>query len=454
MIVIWARQALLENGWAKNVRVEVDRQGRIKTVDVGAAPCGHEVEILLPSPSNLHSHAFQRAMAGLTEKRGASGEDDFWSWRDLMYRFLSLLSPEQVEAIAGLAQMEMLEAGFCCCVEFHYLHHAPGGAEFTDLAEMSNRIAAAAIRTGIGLTLLPALYQYGGCDRRPLDYAQARFGNDRERFLRLREKAEASVAKVSADSGTGIAFHSLRAVEPGSIEYVAREVADGPIHIHAAEQQAEVEEVAGAYGARPVEWILANADIDKRWCLIHCTQMEPCETKALAESGAVAGLCPVTEANLGDGIFDGANYFAYAGSFGLGTDSNVRISLAEEMRMLEYSQRLRDRSRLLIAEEGKSVGRCLFAAALSGGALAAGRNSGRIAQGAWADLFSLCAEGVELAGRAADEILDAFVFSGGDRRIGDVWSAGRHMVRNGRHIGRDGIVSNYRRTLEKLESEL
>ncbi|MDE0114859.1 MAG: formimidoylglutamate deiminase, partial [Albidovulum sp.] len=392
--------------------------------------------------------------AGLTEKRGASREDNFWSWRDLMYRFLSLLSPEQVEAIAGLAQMEMLEAGFCCCVEFHYLHHAPGGAEFTDLAEMSNRIAAAAVRTGIGLTLLPALYQHGGCDRRPLDNAQARFGNDRERFLRLREKAEASVAKVSADSCTGIAFHSLRAVEPGSIEYVAREVADGPIHIHAAEQQAEVEEVAAAYGGRPVEWILANTDIDNRWCLIHCTQMEPRETKALAESGAVAGLCPITEANLGDGIFDGANYFGHAGSFGLGTDSNVRISLAEEMRMLEYSQRLRDRSRLLIAEKGKSVGRCLFAAALSGGALAAGRNSGRITRGAWADLFSLCAKGVELAGRTADEILDAFVFSGGDRRIIDVWSAGRHMVRNGRHIGRDGIVSNYRRTLEKLENEL
>ena len=454
MTVIWARQALLETGWSRNVKVEVSRIGSIQTVETGVERCGYGVEVLLPAPANLHSHAFQRAMSGMTEKRGASSKDNFWSWRELMYRFLSRLSPEQVEAVASLAQMEMLEAGFGCCAEFHYLHHAHGGGEFSDLAEMSKRIAAAASRTGIGLTLLPVLYQFGGCDRRPLEPAQSRFGNDCERFLRLREQAEEYLTQLSADSVSGVAFHSLRAVEPDSIEAVLSEATDGPIHIHAAEQRAEVEEVSAAYGGRPVEWLLANAEIGERWCLIHCTQMEPRETRRLAASGAVAGLCPVTEANLGDGIFDGTRYFALSGSFGFGTDSNIRISLADEMRMLEYSQRLRDRSRALIAEQGRSVGRCLFEAALSGGARAAGRRSGKIAEGALADLFSLCAGGVELAGRTEDEILDAFIFAGGDRLIDDVWSAGRHMVRGGRHVGRDGIVARYRRELGRLDSEL
>ncbi len=454
MAVIWARRAFLETGWAKDVKVEVNPEGTIGAVESGIVRCGRDAGILLPAPANLHSHAFQRAMAGLAERRVESISDDFWSWRQLMYRFLSRLTPDQVEAIAALAQLEMLEAGFGRCVEFHYLHHSPDGGEFEDLAEMSGRIASAASRTGIGLTLLPVLYQFGGCDRRPLDKSQARFGNDCDRFLRLHQEASDAVASVSADASTGVAFHSLRAVAPSSIRETLRELPDGPVHIHAAEQLAEVDEIVSAYGARPVEWLLANADVDRRWCLIHCTQMETSETRRLASSGAVAGLCPITEANLGDGIFDGVRYSGHGGNFGFGTDSNVEISLSGELRMLEYSQRLRDRSRLRISEAGKSAGRRLFEAALSGGALAAGRQCGKIEVGAWADLFSLRADGLELAGRTGDEILDAFVFSGGDRQIDDVWSAGRRVVRNGRHIGRDGIEANFKRTMKELKSGL
>ncbi len=457
MQVIWAERALLPEGWAEAVRVEVDRAGRIVGVAAGAAPAGTAVPLLLPAPVNLHSHAFQRAMAGLTETRGPDPSDSFWTWRRLMFRFLEALTPEDVEAIAAFAQMEMLEAGFAACAEFHYLHHRPDGAPYDDLAEMSARIAAAAAQSGIGLTLLPVLYQYGGCDRRPLAAGQRRFGNDPDGFARLLEAAGRLRAALPADAGLGVAPHSLRAVSPEGLMAVvalAAEAADGPIHMHLAEQTAEVAEVEAALGARPVRWLLGNVPVDARWCLIHCTQMLSDETGALAATGAVAGLCPITEASLGDGVFDGVRWRGAGGRFGVGSDSNIRIALAEELRSLEYSQRLRDRVRAALATPDVSTGRALFSGALAGGAQAAGRRSGAIMPGLWADLLALDASHPDLAGLSADRLLDAWIFAAGDGAVREVWAAGRHVVREGRHVARTAITARYRSVRIRLADAL
>lgn len=453
MTILWADQALVAEGWARGVRVEIDAAGRIGSVTPGAEPAGERHAILLPAPANLHSHAFQRAMAGLTERRGPDPRDTFWTWRQLMFRFLDRLTPEDVEAIAAFVQMQMLEAGYACNVEFHYLHHRPDGTPYDDIAEMSSRIAAVARTTGIGLTMLPVLYQFGGCDRRPLGPGQIRFGNDPDRFARLHAAAGAALAQLPADTVLGVAPHSLRAVGP---EGLAATVAlgQGPIHMHLAEQVAEVEEVRAARGARPVRWLLANAAPDPRWCLIHCTQMEPDETLGLAATGAVAGLCPITESSLGDGIFDGVRWLGAGGRFGIGSDSNIRIALSEELRTLDYSQRLRDRSRAALARPDASTGRVLFEGAVRGGAQAAGRASGAIAPGLWADLIALDAGAVDLAGKTGDTILDAWIFAGDDRMVREVWSAGRHLVTGGRHIAHEPIRRRYVETLHRLKDAI
>jgi formimidoylglutamate deiminase len=444
-MLIHAERALLPGGWAADVGVRVEG-GRI--VAVGPAAGGERVGCLLPAPVNLHSHAFQRAMAGMTERRSA-GQDSFWTWRTLMYRFLDRLTPEDVEAIAAQVMVEMAEAGYAAVAEFHYLHHQPGGAAYANLAEMSERIVNAAEETGFGLTLLPVLYQRGGCDGRALTSGQMRFGNDVERFARLWEGAAAAVRRLP-DGVTGVAPHSLRAVDVAGLR-MAEGIAPGaPIHIHLAEQVAEVEEVSAAYGARPVEWLLGNVAVDGRWCPIHCTQMTEAETVALARSGAVAGLCPITEANLGDGIFDGVRFTGAGGRWGVGSDSNVRISLAEELRLFEYSQRLRDRGRAMLADGVRSTGRVLWEGCVAGGARAAGRASGAIAEGAVADLVSLDMDSVHLAGREGDEILDAFVFAGNDGLVAEVWSAGRHVVTGGRHVARERVAARFRAVMAGL----
>jgi len=447
---LWSPCALLPDGWAKDVSVTIDDAGRIASVRSGSPAEGRHAGILLPAPANAHSHAFQRAMAGLTERRGPDPQDSFWTWRRLMYRFLDALDPDQVEAIAALVQMEMLEAGYAANVEFHYLHHQPGGAPYDDLSEMAQRIAAAAARTGIGLTLLPVHYQYGGCDKSPLGPGQARFGNDLDRFTRLVEQSRCALAHLPDDAALGIAPHSLRAIDPTDLPDLHTLANGAPLHMHLAEQIAEVEAVQAALGARPVEWLLENADVDARWCLIHCTQMQPHETTALARTGAVAGLCPLTEANLGDGIFDAVRWFDAGGRIAIGSDSNIRISLVEELQQLEYSQRLRDRSRAALATGCASTGRRLFDAACAGGALAAGRVGGAIAPGQWADLIGLDPAHVNLAGRQGDRVLDSFIFAHDGRMIRDVWSAGRHMVREGRHIDRDAITRAYARAMAPL----
>ena len=385
MTVIHAKTALLPEGWAQDVTLRIEA-GRIASITPGAAPEAQVVDCLLPAMVNLHSHAFQRAMAGLTEYRSA-GQDSFWTWRTLMYRFLDRLTPEDVQAIAAMVMLEMAEAGYAAVAEFHYLHHAPGGQTYDDLAEMSGRIAAAAAETGLGLTHLPVLYERGGRDGRALTTGQLRFGNDPDRFARLWQGAASALRGLPEDTVLGVAPHSLRAASPLGLRLAAGLCPRTPVHIHVAEQVAEVAEVQAATGLRPVEWLLKNVELGPRWCLIHATQMEAFETEGMAQSGAVAGLCPITESNLGDGIFDGMRFRAAGGVFGVGSDSNVRISLSEELRTLEYSQRLAGKGRAMLADAGRSTGRVLYEEAARGGAVAGGRAGGAIAPGLWACLL-------------------------------------------------------------------
>lgn len=449
--MIHAREALLETGWERDVVIGIGADGRIASIEAEAG--GSSARVLLPAPANVHSHAFQRAMAGMTERRGPDASDSFWTWRALMFRFLDRLTPDDVEAITAFVQMEMLEAGYASVGEFHYLHHQPGGDAYDDPAEMSTRIAAAAARTGIGLTLLPVLYEVGGCDGRELAPGQVRFRNDLDDFARLADGARSALRPLPDDTVTGVAPHSLRAVTPPSL-LASATLGDGPVHMHLAEQVAEVEEVEAAWGQRPVEWLLDHADVDERWCLVHCTQMQPHETVALAGTKAVAGLCPITESSLGDGIFDARRFLDHAGRFAVGSDSNIRIALSEELRALEYSQRLRDRARAVLAAPDRSTGRVLFEEAARNGAQAIGRDAGVIAVGRRADLLALDEEALELEGRSGDDILDAWIFAADDRLVTDVWSAGRHLVSDGRHAARDAIASCYREVTKRLRHAL
>jgi len=454
MIPIFANRALLASGWAQNLRLEIEK-GRIArlTPDAAAQPGDTRVDTLLPALANLHSHAFQRAMAGMTEHRLA-GRDSFWTWRDLMYRFTAHLTPEHVQAIAALVYLEMQEAGYAAVGEFHYLHHQPGGQPYDHLAELSERIMAAAAETGIGLTHLPVLYSYAGVREKPLEPGQARFGNDVDRFCTLVEQARGALGPLPDDCSVGIAPHSLRATSPADLAQVIEAQGAGPIHIHIAEQPKEVAEVQAGLGARPVEWLLANAPVDTGWCLIHATHMTEEETRAMAASGAVAGLCPVTEANLGDGPFNGPTYLAAGGAFGVGSDSNVLISLTEELRILEYSQRLRDLSRnVLVVGEG-SVGQALYCGAAKGGAQALGRDAGEIALGKLADLVAIDGQSPALCALRPEQFLDGLVFAAKDHLVTDLWSAGRHKVQNGRHVKRDKIIASYRKAMTELIAKL
>ncbi|MGB0908004.1 MAG: formimidoylglutamate deiminase [Maricaulaceae bacterium] len=457
---IWAKQALTCNGWQNNVLIEIDESGRISSVKPNisdahsktsaALGCG----VLLPAPANIHSHAFQRAMSGMTERRGRDPGDNFWAWRKLMYKFLDQLTPDDIEMIAAFVQMEMLEAGYAANTEFHYMHHQKDGSPYDNPAELSGRIAAAACKTGIGLTLLPVLYEQGGCDGRPLGPGQIRFGNNIDTFEKLLTAASAFTSKLPPDARLGVAPHSLRAVSREALKDVISLRPKDVVHIHLAEQVGEVEEVLSAYGARPVEWLFEQHKIDQRWCLIHLTQMEPSETIIVAKSKAIAGLCPITEANLGDGIFDAVRYFEHNGRFGVGSDSNIRISFTEELRGLEYSQRLIHRARAVLATEEISNGRLLFDGAVQGGAQASGRNSGVIETGRLADLLALDTKHFDLLGREGDVLLDSFIFAGDKSMISDVWSAGRHLVEEGRHKNHDEITANYRHCIQSLKDRL
>lgn len=453
MTTLFAPAALLPQGWRRDVRVTIAGD-RIARVEAAAAPQPQDERldgrVLLPAMANLHSHAFQRAMAGLAERRGG-GEDSFWTWRALMYRFLDLLTPDEVEAIAAQAYLEMLEAGFASVGEFHYLHHQPGGVPYADPAELSRRIMAAAEATGIGLTLLPVLYAQGGAGGAPLEPGQARFGCDLDGFLRLIEAVRPALPPGAV---LGAAPHSLRATTPALLDALVAALPAGPLHIHAAEQLREVEEVSAWLGRRPVAFLIERDWFGPRWTVIHATHMTAEETAGLARSGAVAGLCPITEANLGDGIFDGPGFLAAGGLFGIGSDSNVCIDCAGELRMLEYGQRLARRARNVMAKEGASTGASLHAAALRGGARALGRETGAIRAGADADLVALDRTGEVLGHLGEAEILDGWIFAARAGRVSDVWARGKRVVTEGRHVGRDAIAGRFRRVMTGIRARM
>ncbi len=449
---VFARSALTENGWENDVLVQIDATGQIVSVEANstALPSSHHTPILLPAQANLHSHTFQRAMAGLSEARSPEGRDSFWTWRAIMYRFLDILDPEDIEAIAAFAFVEMLESGYSSVAEFHYVHHQPGGTPYASLGELSERIAAAASATGIGLTLLPVAYAQGGVDGRALAGGQLRFGNDVERFSQLAEAAEKAARHTGPDAGFGVAPHSIRAVNEHDLLELEHRFRAMPFHIHIAEQLPELEEVQAVYGQRSMSWLLDHLPVNERWCLIHSTHMTPEETLRVAKSGAVVGLCPLTEASLGDGIFDGVRYLNAGGRFGTGSDSNIRISPSEELRQLEYSQRLRDVSRVTLSVDGKSNGRTLYDASLAGGAQALGREAGSLAAGKWADMVALDADNPAILGLKGDRLLDGWIFAGDRHAVTDVWSAGRHVVHDGRHHAREQIFATYKTRLASI----
>lgn len=450
MSIIHADCALTPEGWRTGVRLTIVA-GRFAAIEAGVAfqPDAQRCAIALPGMPNVHSHAFQRGMAGRAEVRGRS-PDSFWTWRDLMYRFALAMSPDQVEAIAAQLYVELLEAGFTRVGEFHYLHHDRDGRPYASIAEMAQRIAAAAKETGIGLTLLPAFYAHANFGDEPPTPGQRRFINDLDGFARLLEGCRETTRNLEG-ANVGVAPHSLRAVTPRELVAVCEMAGDGPIHIHAAEQVREVEDCLAWSGARPVAWLLDNAPVDVRWCLVHATHMDASEIARLA-GRAVVGLCPVTEANLGDGIFDAVAFAGSGGRFGIGTDLNVRIGVADELRQLEYAQRLSHRARNVMAVAGGSTGRALFDAALAGGGGALQADQGGLARGAPANLVTLDASHPGLAGCAEDAVLDAWIFGAAVGAVDCVWVGGRKLVESGRHIRRESVRVRFRAAIEALRA--
>ena len=450
MTSLWFQSALLPTGWAKSVRITFEG-GRIGAVltNQPARPqdlCGG---VAIPGLANVHSHGFQRGMAGLSEVRGPAA-DTFWTWRQIMYRFLDRLTPDDVQVITALAYAEMLETGFTHVGEFHYLHHDPSGAAYATLEEMAGRITAAAIQTGIGLTLLPVFYAHGNFGGAPATSGQRRFLCSLDQFSDLFEACRRLIEPIDG-AILGLAPHSLRAVTPEQLLHLTAMAPQGPIHIHVAEQEQEVADCLAWSGSRPVDWLLDHHPVDGRWCLIHATHMTPPEVDRLAKTQAVAGLCPITEANLGDGVFSALRYFDQDGALAVGTDSNILIDAAAEIRGLEYSQRLRHRGRnLLTSDANGSVGRALFNTVLAGGDRAMGRRAGGLCVGAAADIISLDDQHPSLYGRSGDAVLDGWIFAARDNPIDRVWRAGRLVVDQGRHICRSEIVARYRNVLTRL----
>jgi formimidoylglutamate deiminase len=450
MTRLFFEAALLPQGWARNVGVTI-ADGVISAIatDIGSGTGDECHRVALPGLPNVHSHGFQRGMAGLAEMRGPSA-DNFWTWREVMYRFLSRMSPEDVEAITAQAYAEMLEAGYTRVGEFHYLHHDISGAPYANPAELGERVLSAAVSTGINLTLLPVFYAHANFGGQAPASGQQRFVNDVDGFARLLEASRRSVAEIPG-AGFGVAPHSLRAVTSEELNEVCSLAGESPIHIHVAEQTKEVQDCLAWSKQRPVEWLLDKTDADERWCLIHATHTTAEETRRIAESGAIAGLCPITEANLGDGIFDADGFVRSGGTFGIGTDSNVCIGAAEELRQLEYAQRLSRHARNVLANEGApSTGRALFEAALRGGSRALGTGSRGLAEREPADIVSLDANHIALANRWGDSILDAWIFCGGRSLVDCVWTRGRKVVRNGRHYKAEAIGERFRRSLAAL----
>lgn len=448
---LFAEHALLADGWARHVLIEVDDAGFIAAVspDSGAGDAQRLAGPALPGMPNLHSHAFQRAMAGLAEI-GSERPDSFWSWRERMYGLVDTLTPEQVATIAQALYVEMLKGGYTQVSEFHYLHHDPAGRAYADPAEMAWAISAAAERSGIGLTLLPVLYAHGGFGGQPPNAGQRRFIHDAPGFLRLLERLTPRLSNHPTQA-LGLAFHSLRAVTPEQIREVLAADPAGLRHIHVAEQQREVEDSVAHSGCRPVRWLLDNVAVDARWCLIHATHLDAGEVRDLATSRAVAGLCPTTEANLGDGLFPAVDYATRGGRLGIGSDSHVSLDVVEELRLLEYGQRMvRQRRNCLQNGDTRQVGDWLYRHALTGGAQASGQPIGAIAPGMRADLVILDGDDPYLATASDETRLGRWLFGGSKQQIRDVMVAGRWVVEARRHP----LDANNQAALTRLFREL
>ena len=448
---IWANSALLASGWADSVEIKIDSTGNITTISPDLPYSdGDRVEVLIPAIPNVHSHAHQRAMAGLGESAGDT-QDSFWTWRKVMYHYLERIQPDNLFHIAAQLYLEMLKAGYSCVGEFQYLHHDLNGQAYDNRAEMSLQCLQAATRVGIGFTALPVLYRYGGFGSAAALDGQKRFLNDADGFIEI-VKGLQSATTNDANCSVGIAPHSLRAINRDLLaEVIASLKSLAAIHVHVAEQTKEVDECLGWSGKRPVEWLFENFDVDQKWCLIHATHINDQETAAMAGSGCVAGLCPTTEANLGDGFFNAREYFAQRGCWAIGSDSHISIDPVEELRWLEYGMRLQTRGRnVLVSDASANTGRNLLDGALAGGAQACGRNIGSIAEGYRADLVVLDHEHPRLYGRSKDDLIDSWIFSGNSNLVRDVYIGGNKIIDNGHHADEDTIARNYRNTLDQL----
>ena len=446
--------ALLPEGWRRDVRVTL-LANRIVELESGARASGADEHhaLGLPGLGNGHSHGFQRAMAGLTEWKDAAAAS-FWTWRDTMYRFLECIGPDELEAVTAQAYVEMLEAGFTRVGEFHYLHHDTSGREYADIGEMAARVAAAASDTGIALTLLPVFYAHAGFGGAPPAAGQRRFICSLDQYHRLLASCERATAQLP-DAVLGVAPHSLRAVEEAELHALTQLRPSDPLHLHIAEQMQEVEDCVAWSGQRPVEWLLDRFQVDARWSLIHATHVTPEERGRVARSRAVVGLCPITEANLGDGVFPAAEFVEQGGAFSIGTDSNVSIDAVGELRLLEYGQRLTHRARnVLAAPGGVSTGRALFERAQTGGAQSLGVPGVGLGAGRPADLISLDTSVVPFVATTPDQWLDHWIFAARRPLVDCVWRAGRKLVQGGQHIHAERIERRYRAALARLVAGL
>lgn len=454
MSALFAKNALLPSGWARDVLLQWDTLGNLDAVTPDALqPAGVvAADYVLPGMINLHSHAFQRALGGLTEFAGggeAASRDSFWTWRDLMYRFARNITPEQMEAIAAQLYTECLRHGYTSVCEFHYVQRAPDGGLYPRVAQAAENVINGAQLAGIGVTMLPVLYSWAGFGEQPLKPEQCRFKTDVADVLAIIDALE---TRRSAQVEVGVAPHSLRAASVAQIRTVVAALPRSrPVHIHIAEQQGEVQQSNAYSGKRPVEYLYDEVEVDQRWCLVHATHLVDAEVTAIAQSGAVAGICPTTEANLGDGLFPLEPFLAQGGVFGVGSDSHISQSAVEELRWLEYGQRLQQQRRnIAVSPTQRQVGDFLWQGALAGGAQAAGRPVGALAVGKRADMIVLDSSHPNLDGRAASEVLGSFVFSGNDNLVNDVMVGGQWVVRNQKHVAQQAIAARFKQTLAEL----
>lgn len=452
---LFAKKILLADGWANDQTLTIE-QGIITDIISGNVSGAEQVKgVVIPGMVNCHSHAFQRAFAGFSEQ-GSEGKDSFWTWRNIMYKFLGQLSAEDAQVIASQLYIEMLKMGYTRVAEFHYLHHDIDGNNHSELSAMAQAIFAAAKDSGIGLTLLPVLYRFSGFGPQAATDGQKRFINSVEQFNDLVTECF-KLANLQANCNVGIAPHSLRAVDKSSlltaVEHVRSLDAQAPIHIHIAEQQKEVDDCLAHYGQRPVQWLLDNADLDKHWCLIHATHIDEKERQGIVASEAIAGICPTTEANLGDGIFPTDEFLAENGTFAIGSDSHISVNPIEELRWLEYAQRLSKQQRALLASsEQKSVGLNLWQKAAAGGAQSTNSNTGVLAVGKQADLLVLDDSQLRLFAHDDKHLLDSVIFASQQNLIEDVMVNGHWVIRDGEHALEKVSADRFAKLLARISA--